>query len=205
MADWPRGSSSAWPTRSSTATTPAADGESQGAALPLAALRQFGSTGALPARRSSPSWTQPRLDYVVAMAKNAVLERYAEPAMLVARARTWRSEQTEHVYTETVPGRARIETRGDPPTARSVTATTSARQSPWKCTGQAFPRVCLKALSSSNQARVVMGVALFLADRRFQWRAACSPAARDTRPAEAIEPLGRDSLHVGCPWRVVPD
>ena len=44
---------------------------------------------------------QPRLDYVVAMAKNAVLERYAEPAMLVARARTWRSEQTEHVYTET--------------------------------------------------------------------------------------------------------
>ena len=46
---------------------------------------------------------QPRLDYVIAMAKNAVLERYAEPAMLVARARarTWRSEQTEHVYTET--------------------------------------------------------------------------------------------------------
>ena len=46
---------------------------------------------------------QPRLDYVIAMAKNAVLKRYAEPAMLVARARarTWRSEQTEHVYTET--------------------------------------------------------------------------------------------------------
>ena len=44
---------------------------------------------------------QPRLDYVVAMAKNAVLERHAAPAMLVARARTWRSEQTEHVYTET--------------------------------------------------------------------------------------------------------
>ena len=44
---------------------------------------------------------QPRLDYVLAMAKNAVLKRYAEPAMLVARARTWRSEQTEHVYTET--------------------------------------------------------------------------------------------------------
>ena len=44
---------------------------------------------------------QPRLDYVVAMAKNAVLLRHAEPAMLVARARSWRSEQTEHVYTET--------------------------------------------------------------------------------------------------------
>ena len=44
---------------------------------------------------------QPRLDYVVAMAKNAVPLRHAEPAMLVARARTWRSEQTEHVYTET--------------------------------------------------------------------------------------------------------
>ncbi len=44
---------------------------------------------------------QPRLDYVVAMAKNAVLLRHAEPAMLVAQARSWRSEQTEHVYTET--------------------------------------------------------------------------------------------------------
>ena len=30
-----------------------------------------------------------------------MLERHAAPAMLVARARTWRSEQTEHVYTET--------------------------------------------------------------------------------------------------------
>ena len=38
---------------------------------------------------------QPRLDYVVAMASNAVLLRHAEPAMLVARAR---SEQTEHLY-----------------------------------------------------------------------------------------------------------
>ncbi len=49
---------------------------------------------------------QPRLDYVVAMAKNAVLLRHAEPAMLVARARTWRSDQTEHVYTETDEYRA---------------------------------------------------------------------------------------------------
>ena len=51
---------------------------------------------------------QPRLDYAVAMAKNAVLERYAEPAMLVARARTWRSEQTEHATprpTSTRPAR----------------------------------------------------------------------------------------------------
>ena len=56
---------------------------------------------------------QPRLDYVVAMAKNAVLERHAGPAMLVARARTWRSEQTEHVYTETDSTRpARGTTRG---------------------------------------------------------------------------------------------
>ena len=44
---------------------------------------------------------QPRLDYVVAMATNAVLLRDAEPAMLVARARNWCSEQTEHVYTDT--------------------------------------------------------------------------------------------------------
>ena len=31
------------------------------------------------------------------MAKNAVLLRYAEPGMLVARAHTWRSDQTEHI------------------------------------------------------------------------------------------------------------
>ena len=43
----------------------------------------------------------PRLDYVVAMAKNAVLLRDAEPAMRVARAGSARSGQTEHVYTET--------------------------------------------------------------------------------------------------------
>ena len=43
---------------------------------------------------------QPRLDYVVAMASNAVLLRHAEPAMLVARARSERSEQTEHLYME---------------------------------------------------------------------------------------------------------
>ena len=49
---------------------------------------------------------QPRLEYVVAMAKNAVLERHAEPAMLVARARSWCSEQTEHVYTDTDEYRA---------------------------------------------------------------------------------------------------
>ena len=45
--------------------------------------------------------TQARLDYVVAMANNAVLARHAGPAMLVARARSGRSEQTEHVYTDT--------------------------------------------------------------------------------------------------------
>ena len=45
--------------------------------------------------------SQARLDYVVAMANNAVLARHAEPAMLVARARSGRSEQTEHVYTDT--------------------------------------------------------------------------------------------------------
>ena len=44
---------------------------------------------------------QPRLDYVVAMASNAVLLRHAEPAMLVARARSERNEQTEHLYMDT--------------------------------------------------------------------------------------------------------
>ena len=43
---------------------------------------------------------QPRLDYVVAMASNAVLLRHAEPAMLVARARSEQTEQTEHLYME---------------------------------------------------------------------------------------------------------
>lgn len=40
------------------------------------------------------------LDYVVAMAENAVLTRCAEPAMVDARARSEASGQTEHVYTE---------------------------------------------------------------------------------------------------------
>jgi hypothetical protein len=40
------------------------------------------------------------VDYVVAMAENAVLTRVAEPAMVEARARSEASGQTEHVYTE---------------------------------------------------------------------------------------------------------
>lgn len=44
---------------------------------------------------------EPRLDYVVAMAENAVLTRRAEAAMGEARAQTEASGQTEHVYTET--------------------------------------------------------------------------------------------------------
>ena len=44
---------------------------------------------------------EPRLDYVVAMAENAVLTRHAEAAMVEARTVSERSGQTEHVYTET--------------------------------------------------------------------------------------------------------
>ena len=44
---------------------------------------------------------EPRLDYVVAMAKNAVLQRHAEPALLVAQAQSAASGQTAHVYTDT--------------------------------------------------------------------------------------------------------
>ena len=44
---------------------------------------------------------EPRLDYVVAMAKNAVLGRAAEPAMVTARAQSEASDQTEHLYTDT--------------------------------------------------------------------------------------------------------
>jgi hypothetical protein len=43
---------------------------------------------------------EPRLDYVVAMAENAVLTRLAEPAMVEARAHSEASGQTEHRYTE---------------------------------------------------------------------------------------------------------
>ena len=43
----------------------------------------------------------PRLDYVVAMAKNAVLQRHAEPALLVAQAQSAASGQTAHVYADT--------------------------------------------------------------------------------------------------------
>ena len=43
---------------------------------------------------------EPGLDYVVAMGENAVLTRFAAPAMVEARARSEASGQTEHVYTE---------------------------------------------------------------------------------------------------------
>ena len=43
---------------------------------------------------------EPRLDYVVGMAQNAVLKRAAEPAMTTARAQSLASGQTEHVYTD---------------------------------------------------------------------------------------------------------
>jgi hypothetical protein len=43
---------------------------------------------------------EPGLDYVVAMGENAVLTRFAEPAMVDARALSEASGQTEHVYTE---------------------------------------------------------------------------------------------------------
>jgi len=43
---------------------------------------------------------EPGLDYVVAMAENAVLTRFAEPAMVEARTHSEASGQTEHVYTE---------------------------------------------------------------------------------------------------------
>ena len=44
---------------------------------------------------------EPRVDYVVAMAKNKVLERQAESALRVARAQSATSGQTAHVYTDT--------------------------------------------------------------------------------------------------------
>lgn len=43
---------------------------------------------------------EPRLDYVVAMAENRVLTRFAEAGMVDARAQSEASGQTEHVYTE---------------------------------------------------------------------------------------------------------
>ena len=43
---------------------------------------------------------EPGLDYVVAMANNAVLTRCAEAAMIEARTQSEASGQTEHVYTE---------------------------------------------------------------------------------------------------------
>ena len=44
---------------------------------------------------------EPRLDYVVAMAKNAVLLRHAASAMVEARAKSAQEDQTAHVYTDT--------------------------------------------------------------------------------------------------------
>ena len=44
---------------------------------------------------------EPRLDYVVAMATNAVLQRHAEPDLLLAQAQSAASGRTAHVYTDT--------------------------------------------------------------------------------------------------------
>jgi hypothetical protein len=44
---------------------------------------------------------EPNLEYVVAMAKNAVLKRKAKPAMRQARRLSRQSGDTEHVYGET--------------------------------------------------------------------------------------------------------
>ena len=71
---------------------------------------------------------QPRLDYVVAMASNAVLLRHAEPAMLVARARSERSEQTEHLYMDTDYAAGHVERRAPGSSSRpksSVSGTAS--------------------------------------------------------------------------------
>jgi hypothetical protein len=43
---------------------------------------------------------EPGLDYVVAMAENAVLARFAEPTMIAVRPQSETSGQTEHAYTE---------------------------------------------------------------------------------------------------------
>jgi hypothetical protein len=43
---------------------------------------------------------EPNLEYVVAMAKNAVLKRKAKPAMRPARKLSRQSGETEHVYGE---------------------------------------------------------------------------------------------------------
>ena len=44
---------------------------------------------------------EPRLDYVVAMAKNAVLLRNAEPALVAARTENALDEKTAHFYLDT--------------------------------------------------------------------------------------------------------
>ena len=57
---------------------------------------------------------QPKLEYVVAMAKNALLKRVAEPGMRRARQLSLRSGKTEHIYGESHykagkwPGRRRV-------------------------------------------------------------------------------------------------
>jgi hypothetical protein len=45
---------------------------------------------------------EPYVEYVVAMASNAVLDRHAEEAMKVARMCSGVTEQTEHVHAETI-------------------------------------------------------------------------------------------------------
>ena len=79
---------------------------------------------------------QPRLDYVVAMASNAVLLGHAEPAMLVARARSARSKQTEHLYMDTdyvrrARGATRAGSSSRPKSSASRTASRGTIRASW--------------------------------------------------------------------------
>ena len=132
---------------------------------------------------------QPRLDYVVAMASNAVLLRHAEPAMLVARARSERSEQTEHLYMDT---RYAAGTWSD---ARRVTPR------PWRRRG---PGATM--LTGSREATALRGGTA--ADRRqprlklyncsTASRLAVRPASGPRRPGRPCGPGARCGSLAGC-------
>ena len=74
------------------------------------------------------------LDYVVAMAKNSVLVRDAEPAMAVTRGQSEARGQTEHVYTDVQYAAARGRRWSSKPRSSSSPAarrrTTRASSSP---------------------------------------------------------------------------
>ena len=154
----------------------------------------------------------PRLDYVVAMAKNAVLQRHAEPALLVAQAQSAASGQTAHVYADT-RYRARTWDR-DRRVVIKARSSGSATASDLSMNGSTAPaatsRTGSRSCSMAHELLSLLGQSTARAPHRRRLRTdARTPAARGAhrlcpRPSDvAARPAPQGAHVVGSVRRVV--